>query len=132
MADRIFAVFLIGLWASVWYISRDYPFKSNIVPWGVTGFMSLLSLFFMVKPEPVGKIGKLGQVFLFLIAMLITISLMDKIGFILALGFFVCTALLVQGIRSVRTILTLTIFTVIAVYLVFYKLLSVPLPTFFK
>ena len=71
MADRIFAFFLIGLWAFVWYISRDYPFKSNIVPWGVTGFVALLSFFFIVKPEPIGKVSKLGQIFLFFIAMLI-------------------------------------------------------------
>jgi hypothetical protein len=132
MGDRLCAVFLIGFGVFIWYLSRDYPPQSKLLPLLTMGVVINLILLVMVSPTPAGRFDHLLKLTSYCIITLITIVIMEKIGLFLSIGFLASAGLLIQGVKNIRTIFLTTFFTIIFIYLVFIKFFAIPLPTIFS
>jgi len=132
MGDRLCAVFLVGIGVLVWYLSRDYPAQSKLLPLLTMGVVTILSLFVIISPKPPGRFDHLLKLTSYCIITLTTIVIMEKIGLFLSIGFLACAGLLIQGVKNIRTIFLTTFFSIIFIYLVFIKFFSIPLPTMFN
>ncbi len=132
MADRVFGVFFILLGIFLTYVSRDYPIQSRILPVGVIGLTLLCSICILSQPTRAEKFNKLPQLVAYFLAAQIAVVIMDKTGFFVAIVFFICASLILQGIRNVRTIFTTVCATGIIIYVIFIWLFKIPLPTILK
>ena len=132
MADRFFGVSSIILGIFFIYISRDYPIESRILPVGVIGLTILFSIYILVQPDKSGKFDNIPKLVAYFLAAQISVVLMDRIGFFVAMIFFICASLIIQGVRNVRIIFTTVCATGITIYIIFIWLFSIPLPTFIE
>ena len=132
MADRFFGAFSIILGIFFIYISRDYPLESLILPVGVIGLTILFSIYFIVKPDKSEKFANIPKLIAYFLAAQISVVLMDRVGFFVAMIIFICASLIIQGVRNVRIIFTTVCATGITIYIIFIWLFSIPLPTIFE
>jgi hypothetical protein len=102
---------------------------SRFLPAGVMTLVGILALMVCLRPENPGSFERAGQITVFFAVTLISIIIMQTIGFFVATAFFVGSAFLVQGIRRIRVILVTTVSSLVLIYFVFIKFFKVPLPT---
>jgi putative tricarboxylic transport membrane protein len=148
-ADSIWAVVLGGVsialllfsyrpQASSPYTSLGGMFWPRILLWGIlllsacllgiTCFLRRLATTAVEGAEGVGR-GKYPKTVVYVFfACFGYFLLLDMIGFIFATLLFLCAMLLILGIRSKRKVAIFSITTVAIFWLVFVKLLLVPLP----
>ena len=129
MADRILVGFFICVAIVAWWASADYPFMSRCIPVGVMTLVTILAVMIGLRPEDAGSFDRAGQIAVFFIITLLSVIIMQAIGFLVATTFFITAAFLVQGIHRIRTILVMTVSSLTLIYFVFIKFFKVPLPT---
>ena len=129
MADRFFGVFSILLGIFFIYISRDYPIESRILPVGVIGFTILFSIYILVQPDKSEKFENIPKLVAYFLAAQISVVLIDRIGFFVAIAIFICASLIIQGVRNIRIIFTTVCAMGITIYIIFIWLFKIPLPT---
>ena len=131
MADRLFSFALILAAGYVWWATSDFPFATRCLPAGVMILVGGLAVFNLIKPETPGRFNRLPRIAVFARVTLITIIIMQTVGFFAAATAFICVALPVQGVFRIRTIAIMTGASLVVVYFAFIQFFRVPLPTVF-
>jgi hypothetical protein len=128
MNDRCAGIGLLVVSGVIWWVTRDYPFGSKVLPLALATLIGFLALPMVFKKQPDGAPLPLKKLLPYTLVVLGAIVLMDLVGFFVSLVFLVAGGMIVQQQRSVlKIILNSAIFCLLC-YLFFLKFLALPLP----
>jgi hypothetical protein len=132
MAERILSLIIILLGIFILYFSYGYPIESKMLPIGVGGMIIFLAIFPMMRPERIGSFHNLLLVGVYSLITLVSVYIMEKVGFFVSMAIFMPASFVAQQTRNLKLIIFASCSTLVALYFIFFYFFEIPLPSIFR